>query len=159
PAEIVVSREGPVDDSVNIIAFRDAGGSLRAIIVNATCHPVYEMCIPMISPDYPGELTSLLDERYAVAVSLFLKGAAGNINPKGVSAGPEASRRHAEKLAKVVQRTIEQEVVEPTPYLQLGRSSLELATRLPHGEDVGVTITAQIAAVQVGSAAMMFLPG
>ena len=159
PAEIVVSRDGPVDDSVNVIAFRDFEGALKALIVNATCHPVYEMCIPMISPDYPGELTSLLDERYAGAVSLFLNGAAGNINPQGVSAGPEAARRHAEKLAEVVQRAVEQEVVEPAPYLQLGRSSLELATRLPQGDDIGVTLTAQIAAVQIGSAAIMFLPG
>lgn len=159
PAEIVVSRDGPVDDSVNIIAFNDSAGVLKAIIVNATCHPVYEMCIPMISPDYPGELTSLLDERYAGAVSLFLNGAAGNINPQGVSAGPAESRRHAETLADVVEKALQQAVVEPAPFLQLARSSFEIATRLPHGNDIGVTLNAEVAAVQIGSAAIVFIPG
>jgi neutral ceramidase len=158
-AEIVVSRDGPVDDSVNVIAFSDSAGGLKAIIVNATCHPVYEMCIPMISPDYPGELTSLLDDRYAGAVSLFLNGAAGNINPTGVSAGPAESLRHAEILAKVVGNALDQAVVESAPYLQLGRRSCELATRLPQGRDIGVTLHAEIAAIQIGSAAMVFIPG
>ena len=159
PPEIVVSRDGPVDDSVNVIAFTDNSGGLKAIIVNATCHPVYEMCIPMISPDYPGELTSLLDERYAGAVALFLNGAAGNINPTGVSAGPAESRRHAELLADVVGDALSQAVAEPSPYLALGRSSFELASRLPQGQDIGVTLTTEIAAIQIGSAAIVFIPG
>lgn len=158
-AEIVLSRGGPVDDSVNVIAFSDDAGERKAIIVNATCHPVYEMCIPMISPDYPGELTSLLDERYAGAVALFLNGAAGNINPQGVSAGPAESRRHAETLAEVVNEALTQAVVEPAPYLQLARSSFEIATRLPHGNDIGVTLNAEISAIQIGSAAIVFIPG
>lgn len=159
PAEIVISRDGPVDDSVNVIAFNDSEGELKAIIVNATCHPVYEMCIPMISPDYPGELTSLLDDRHAGAVSLFLNGAAGNINPTGVSAGPAESRRHAEALAQVVDAALNQAVVETSPYLQLGRSSFDLATRLPHGQEIGESVTAELAAIQIGSAAIVFIPG
>lgn len=159
PPEIVASRDGPVDDSVTVIAFSDNSGGLKAIIVNATCHPVYEMCIPMISPDYPGELTSLLDERYAGAVTLFLNGAAGNINPTGVSAGPAESRRHAEVLADVVGDALSQAFAESSPYLAFGRSSFDLATRLPQGQDIGVTLTAGIAAIQIGSAAILFIPG
>lgn len=159
PEDVVVSRDGPVDDSVNVIALHDHGGGLKAIIVNATCHPVYEMCIPMVSPDYPGELTSILDERFAGAVSLFLNGAAGNINPQSVSSGPTESRRHATVLAEVVSESLNQAVAETAPYLQLGRNAFEIATRLPHGQDIGVTLIAEVTAIQLGSAVIVFIPG
>ncbi|MBA3483631.1 MAG: hypothetical protein H0T51_17625, partial [Pirellulales bacterium] len=100
PADVLLSRDGAVDDSVNVATFRDGHGRLIALLVNATCHPVYEMCTPSVSPDYPGELTSMLDESYQGAVSLFLNGAAGNVNPSSVSSGPAESLRHAAALAK-----------------------------------------------------------
>lgn len=159
PADELLSRDGAVDDSVNVATFRDGDGRLIALLVNATCHPVYEMCAPSVSPDYPGELTTLLDESYDGAVSLFLNGAAGNVNPTSVSSGPAEARRHAEKLAESVHQTIEHATPEVAPHLQLRRHSIDLSTRLPRGEDVGVTLSAEIVGLRVGSAALMFLPG
>ena len=50
---------GPVDDSVNVLVARDVGdGRIVAMVVNATCHPVHEMCIPQISADFPGVLAA-----------------------------------------------------------------------------------------------------
>jgi neutral ceramidase len=130
-----------------------------ALLVNATCHPVYEMCAPSVSPDYPGELTTLLDETYAGAVSLFLNGAAGNVNPTSVSSGPAESLRHAAALVESVRLAIENATSELSPHLQLRRRSFDLATRLPRGEDVGVTLSAEIVGLRLGSAALVFLPG
>ena len=159
PTDVLLSRDGAVDDSVNVATFRDGDGRLIALIVNATCHPVYEMCTPSVSPDYPGELTSLLDGMYDGAVSLFLNGAAGNVNPTSVSSGPAEARRHAETLARSVQRAIENATPESSPHLHLRRQAFDLSTRLPRGEEVGVTLTAEIVGLRLGSAALMFLPG
>jgi neutral ceramidase len=158
-AEIILSRDGAVDDSVNVIAFNDKNGTPKAILINATCHPVYEMCMPVVSADYPGEVTHLLDVLYDGAVSLFLNGAAGNINPRKVSGGPDNSLAHAEALARAASEILDLATVERAPYVHLARSSCDLPSRLPDGEDVGVEVTASVAALRVGSAAIVFLPG
>ena len=159
PADVVVSRDGAVDDSVNVLAFRDRMGALKAVVVNATCHPVYEMCIPQVSSDFPGELATILDEQHPGAVTLFVNGAAGNVNPQGVSTGPSESRRHAESLGSTVNAILRAATVELAPYLELSRNALELATRLPNGDDVGVCLKTELAALQLGSAAIVFIPG
>ena len=84
PPEIVISRDGPVDDSVNILALRNESASLVALLVNATCHPVHEMCIREISPDYPGRMSVELQRRHPGCIAMFFNGAAGNINPPTV---------------------------------------------------------------------------
>lgn len=159
PADVIVSRDGAVDDSVNVLAFRDRAGALKAVVVNATCHPVYEMCIPQVSPDYPGELAAILEAQHPEAVAVFLNGAAGNVNPQGVSAGPSEARRHAESIGRVVNDILGAATVEPTPYVALSRHELELPTRLPSGDDVGVCLSTEIAALQLGSTAVVFIPG
>lgn len=159
PADVLVCRDGSVDDSVNVLAFRDRAGALKAIVVNATCHPVYEMCIPQVSPDFPGELAAILDEQHLGAVAVFLNGAAGNVNPQGVSAGASESRRHAESLGRIVNDILRTSTLEPAPYMKLSRNAFELSTRLPNGEDVGVSLRTEVAALQLGSAAIVFIPG
>jgi len=56
PPETVISREGAVDPTVNVAAFLGHSKEPVAVLVNGTCHPVHEMCIPRVSPDYPGEM-------------------------------------------------------------------------------------------------------
>jgi hypothetical protein len=51
PPETIISWDGPVDDAVNVAAFTNEADRIVALLVNATCHPVHEMCIPQISPD------------------------------------------------------------------------------------------------------------
>jgi hypothetical protein len=43
--------------------------------------------------------------------------------------------------------------------MKLSRNSFELPTRLPKGEDTGVMVRTEIAALQLGSAAIVFIPG
>jgi hypothetical protein len=157
-ADTILSRDGPVDDSVNVMAFRDAADRAVATLVNATCHPVYEMCQPQVSPDYPGELCALLDERNA-GVSLFLNGAAGNINPVGVSSGPVAARHHAHQLADAVERALHASKRSRDAELVLRRRVVQLPSRLPEGQVVGETIAAGLIGMRLGDAALVFLPG
>jgi neutral ceramidase len=159
PADIILSRDGAVDDSVNVLSFRDKEGRLTALLVNATCHPVYEMCIPHVSPDYPGELCSLLEQRYPDAHAIFLNGAAGNVNPQGVSSGPDAAKDHANKLAASVEQAIDASFPVASPKLLMRRRSLKLPTRLPSGIEVGHMLSTEIVAVSLGDVALIFLAG
>jgi neutral ceramidase len=157
--EIVLSREGAVDHSVNVASFRDADGNIAAVVVNATCHPVHEMCIPLVSSDYPGELVELLENSYIGSVAIFLNGAAGNINPTSVSSGAATARQHAEKLAVAVNTAISKSKIVTCPTIEVVRETFPLSTRLPDGDDTGVRIYAQVVGVVIGNAAFVFLPG
>ena len=160
PAEIMLSRDGPTDDSVHVAALRDlSSGRLVALLVNATCHPVYEMCIPLISPDYPGELSMTLEASHQGAVALFLNGAAGNINPKTVSAGSAEARRHADVLAKTVEDILTRTILASSQELTLQRRALSLPTRLPLGSQAGRMLATEFVGLRLGETAFLFLPG
>lgn len=159
PASIVLSREGAVDDSVNVLSLSDLDGALIATVVNATCHPVYEMCNPEVSPDYPGELCACLESAFPGAIALFLNGAAGNVNPRTVSAGADQARLHGERLYAAVQHALATATVEPNPVLSRRRRAFEVPSRLPDGVDRGAKTPAAIVALRLGRAALVFLPG
>ncbi|MDZ4818969.1 MAG: hypothetical protein SGJ20_08360 [Planctomycetota bacterium] len=158
-AESIISREGPVDDAVLVATFVDPQEQVVAMAVNATCHPVYEMCMPHVSPDYPGELTLLLEKKFPSATALFLNGAAGDINPTTVSSGPLAAQQHAARLAAAVHNAIDQSSRSASTIVSIRRDRLILPTRLPDGRDVGVTAEADVALLQIGDGAIAFLPG
>jgi hypothetical protein len=159
PADIVVSREGAVDDSVNVLWLSDRDGGVIAAVVNATCHPVYEMCNLEVSPDYPGELCECIEAEYPRAIALFLNGAAGNVNPTSVSGGAEHARLHAQRLFAAVQQALSTAVVEPDPVLGLYRRKFEVPSRVPGGAARGTTVYATVSTVRLGQASLVFLPG
>jgi hypothetical protein len=159
PAHTVLSREGATDDSVNVVSFRDDKDSLIAVLINATCHPVYEMCCPQVSPDYPGELSSKFEHEHPGGLALFLNGAAGNVNPKGVSAGPAAAQKHAERLSQAVNQVLENSTPVLSSQLLLRRRAFRLPTRLPDGMDVGQMLSTEVAGLRLGNAVCLFLPG
>jgi hypothetical protein len=162
PEEIVLSRGGPVDDSVNVLVARDLHdeASVIATVVNATCHPVHEMCIPRVSADYPGVVSATLEAAHPGSIALFLNGAAGNINPTTVSAGPEMSTRHGLALAGAVQRLLMAgNGLTDCEGVAFERRAVTLPTRLPNGRSEGRVLHAEIAALRVGPASFVFLPG
>ena len=159
PPETVISREGPVDDSVNIAAFTAESNQLVALIVNATCHPVHEMCIPQISPDYPGEMSLELERRYPGLAALFLNGAAGNINPPTVSGGPAEAERHGQRLAEVVAGSLDRLRSVESTGLALRRRAVALPARALSGKPAAKPMTTEIAALCLGEAAFLFIPG
>ena len=162
PDDIVLSRDGPVDDSVNLLVARDAReGQVVAMVVNATCHPVHEMCIPRVSADFPGILAGALEESHPGCVALFLNGAAGNINPTTVSAGRDASRRHGMALAAAIQRLLASGTMSESTNrrLALVRRAVALPSRSSTGRVEGGSLHAEVVGLRVGPMAFAFLPG
>jgi hypothetical protein len=162
PDDIVLSRDGPVDDSVNLLVAREVReGQVVAMLVNATCHPVHEMCIPRVSADFPGILSAALEEAHPGCVAQFLNGAAGNINPTTVSAGPDASRRHGMALAAAIQRLLASGTMSESTNqrISLARGAVALPSRSSTGRVEGDSLHAEVVGLRVGPMAFAFLPG
>lgn len=149
----------PTDDEVRVAACVDASGRPMAILVNATAHPVYEMCIKQVSPDYPGEMARLLEERHREATTLFFQGAAGNINSPQVSTGAADAHRHGRQLADLVDRALRSLRPVQGGDLAIRWRAINLPARTLTGEPQVEPLPAVIGAVRLGNAAMVFLPG
>jgi hypothetical protein len=80
-----VLERGPVDDTLTVLLFRDAGGQPIAAVAHFACHGT-AVCTQHIGGDIPGELARRIAELLA-APCLYLQGAAGDNNPRIVAAG------------------------------------------------------------------------
>lgn len=159
PTDTILGPEGPADDRVHVLAFLDATDQPLAVLVNATAHPVYEMCIKQVSPDYPGEFCRIFEARHTDARVLFLQGAAGNINSPKVSSGAADAIQHAEQLAGVVARTLGELRPVPGSELVLRWRQVNLPARDLKGETQAEPLRATVGAVRLGEAALVLLPG
>ena len=150
---------GPIDEQIRVLAFLDRSGRPAAILVNATAHPVYEMCIKQVSPDYPGELVRLLEARHPQTTALFLQGASGNINPPRVSTGAADAQRHARQLADRVDHALGNLRPVRGCELAIRWDCAKLPARDPSGKRQTKPLLATVGALRLGDAAMVFLPG
>lgn len=159
PPEIVLSRDGAVDSLVNVAVFHDSSAQPLCVLVNAASHAVHEMCCPRISSDYPGVMSAFLEDRYDGATVLFLNGAAGNLNPPTVSGGPAAADHHGRELGRIVENTLSR--VRPTEdeSFALLWQPVELPARTITGERSLEPLQTRLAALRLGGAAFLFLPG
>jgi len=79
--------KGEMDPYLFVMRFDDASGKPVAFIMNYACHAVTMIgntCLdgkPGVDPDFPGQVSRLLEERNPGAVALWTSGAAGDINP------------------------------------------------------------------------------
>ncbi len=83
--------DGPIDRTVDVIRIDDLAGKPLAVVMSAACHTVVLGPKTLsYSPDFIGPARELIELAIG-APSLFLQGAAGNINPAcGIgSGGPE----------------------------------------------------------------------
>ena len=73
----------PLDPRVGVIRIDGADGRVIAVVVNYACHPViFGPDNLRYSADYPSATARVVEEAFGQgAVSLFLQGAAGDINP------------------------------------------------------------------------------
>jgi neutral/alkaline ceramidase-like enzyme len=72
----------PVDPTVNVLQVKDAGGKIRAVVVNYACHPsVLGPDNYDYSADYPGAMKKYIEAQIPGATALFIQGGAGDINP------------------------------------------------------------------------------
>jgi len=159
PADKIISETGPQDDTVTLAALLDEDGRPIGMIANAACHPVHEMCLRQVAPDYPGEMCLALERRHRGTVCLFLNGAAGNLDPLGVSDGPQAARRHGLRLAEVVERALPDLSPSADTRLALARRSVSLPGKTLRGGPAQRPLRAEVAALRIGDLALVFLPG
>lgn len=156
---IVIPRTMPVDNRVNIAALVDDAERIVAWLVNATCHPIHEMCLPQVSPDYPGEMSLALERRHRGAIALFFNGCAGNINPTVSCGGPGNARAHGLALAAIAEKTLRTAVAVEADALSLRRRAVLLPARRLNGRAAKRPVRAELAALRIGQAAFLFLPG
>jgi hypothetical protein len=159
PPNEVLGPEGPVDDVVRVAAFVDRSDRAAAILVSFTAHPVVEMCIKSVSPDYPGETSLEIERRHPGSVALFLQGAAGNVNPPDVSAGAARARQYGQQLAESVERVLADLVRVDDSELALRWRTINLPARSITGEPASEPLVARIGALRIGQAAFVFPPG
>ena len=159
PPEVVIGPEGPVDDRVRVAAFVDRSDKPVAILVNFTMHPVLEMCIKHVSPDYPGEISLDLQRRHPGAEVLFLQGACGNINPPTTQRSAANARRYGQRLAKLVDETLDGLTPVEGDELALRWKAIRLPVRSVAGQPEACPLETRIGAARIGSAAFVFLPG
>jgi hypothetical protein len=159
PSDAVYGPEGPADEQIRVLAFADQADRPAAILVNATAHPVYEMCIKQVSPDYPGEMCRLLEGRHPGAAALMLQGTAGNINPPRVSSGAADAQWHGRRLADLVDQSLAGLCPIAGDELSLRWRSVRLPARTATGRPQAEPLAARIGALRIGQAALVFLPG
>ncbi len=79
--------KGAVDPTLTVLKFEDMQGKPIAFIINQACHAVTMIgntCLdgqPGLDPDFPGQVSRLLEEKYPGAVAMWTSGAAGDLNP------------------------------------------------------------------------------
>lgn len=159
PRRLAKEEEHSLDESVNVATFTDSEERLLASLVNATCHPVHEMCIPRISGDYPGVLSRELENRFEGNVCLFLNGAAGNINPLTVSGGAECAERHGLRLAEESLSALDTRREVETSTHRFCREGVSLPLRTMKGTPSRRRRRADVIAWRLGEAVFLFLPG
>jgi hypothetical protein len=142
------------------MTFVGESGNLVGAVVNAACHPVHEMCIPRVSPDYPGELCDEVERRHGGSIAMFLNGASGNLNPPVVTGGAGEARRHGLRLADAVDDCLrEPETMAQPVEVRLHRRTLRLPARKLDGAPSRRRLRAPLAALGMGDLALVFLPG
>lgn len=93
----------PVDYQLGVIRIEAIGGKPIATLINFACHPVIGgHRSQLLSADYPGVLTRLVEEATGVQC-MFLQGAAGDIDPFWTDISPaEGCFEQMEKMGKTI---------------------------------------------------------
>ncbi|WP_346319591.1 hypothetical protein [Chitinophaga sp. YIM B06452] len=151
----LLARE-PVDRRVHTVRFEGGDGGVIATLVHAVCHPVHEMCMPHISAEFPGEMCLALEASGKHGMPLFLNGAAGDINPPTVSAGPQYAQQHGKALAALAGR---ERGVPCTGAFRCIHSEIQLPVRPEAGVTKAAEALARLNAIAIGPLALVFIPG
>ncbi|MBL9167007.1 MAG: hypothetical protein JNN07_04635 [Verrucomicrobiales bacterium] len=149
----------PVDRRVRTLRFRESSGEILATVVHAACHPVNEMCLPYISPDYPGTLCDALSSEDNHGLVMFLNGASADLNPLTVSEGRGGSVRQGSALAAAVRDSLSRAQAIPNRAASWGQMARLLPTRTLAGAASQRPCRARLNVWAMGSVALLFLPG
>ncbi len=81
PDDANIVDRGALDESVTVL-LAEREGAPPVVLANFACHPVTVQVQPLISADFPGVGTAIVERTLGKgACCLFLQGAAGDINP------------------------------------------------------------------------------
>jgi len=119
-----VEKGGPIDPEVGVIRVDDIQDNPIALLINFSCHPVVMPGNTLISSDFPGRATSVVETVKKGVTGMFLQGACGDINPvltntgnleqPGVSLAAEALR-----VGEQIQTTEEAQIAAKTTNIKL----------------------------------------
>jgi hypothetical protein len=113
---------GPLDEDLDVVRFDDEGGRPLAALVGFGCHPIasggYNR---MLSADFPGVLTQEI-EMATGATTLFLNGAAAQINPYAEGASINFNIGNFE-MVQSLGASLAGAALEQWPQLKRGRRS------------------------------------
>ncbi|HRQ49689.1 MAG TPA: neutral/alkaline non-lysosomal ceramidase N-terminal domain-containing protein [Agriterribacter sp.] len=150
-------KKTPVDPRIKVIKFIAFDNRVVGSIIHCVCHPVHEMCVPAVSPDYPGELCDMLDASEDFGISLFLNGACGDINPPTVSCGNEYAAKHALAIAGTIRR-IKFYSIADRCIRHISTKSVLPSRNFP-GAPPPADCTARINVIRLGTLSIVLLPG
>ena len=149
---------GPLDRTMTVLSFRNSKGENLSTIFQMACHAV--SIYPYqdgISGDWPGAVSREL-ARTHTGESMFLQGAAGNVNPW--KRGEEAVHEMAKGLADNISVTYEYSAQLMTDSIRTDRSVAGLPLTDYARESTGLeNIDAEIQAITIGSLVLVTLPG
>ncbi|HIE51702.1 MAG TPA: hypothetical protein EYP85_08065 [Armatimonadetes bacterium] len=81
PPDDQIVRWGERDPTVGVLLFEGEDGTC-SVLSNFTCHPTTVQVQPLVSADYPGAATALVEQAMpGCTACLFTQGAGGNVNP------------------------------------------------------------------------------
>ena len=118
-------RKGAICDALPFCVFKDAGGSVVALLFSVSCHPsmIYECAI---SAEYPGAAMRLLNAHFQTDGSMFLQGAGGETKPRHIADGDKRICPSMEcSLARI-------QLVAEHHHAQVGTSHPQLSQRSPN---------------------------
>ncbi|MBN1581717.1 MAG: hypothetical protein JXA89_13515 [Anaerolineae bacterium] len=117
---------GAIDRAVGVLRIDSVGGTPLACVVNFQTHPVSQGgSVDHISADYPGKMREVV-EGLTGAQSLFLQGAAGNINAVIMEPCYESARTLGVRLGCEVVRVWETIVPQAASGIEVQRGSVDL---------------------------------
>jgi len=122
--------KGPMDTNVGVLRVEDLSGNVKAIVYNFACHPtVLSAENLLITADYPGYASNVIEETKKDAVALFTNGAFGDISTRFTRRGQTfaEAERLGTILAAEVLKTLEQ--IETTDRVKV--KALSRGVKLP----------------------------
>ncbi len=128
-----VHKDGPVDETLRVLAAREPQSKLRLACAHYTCHPVVmPIDIRFASADFPGRLVRDVEKDHPGASAAFFQGALGDINPIRVWQGVDAAQDIGRTLASATRQVIEGITYSSAATLNCAVESCALPLNLEH---------------------------
>lgn len=142
--------EGPIDPEVAVLAVKDAQGKLMGLLVNHAMHP--NSAGVGIGAGVPGWLEMILRKRAGCPMTLFLNGAAGNLQVHSVRKRPieDSETELASRLARDVREALKLMVFESKAPIQTISRTVDLPFRKVTPEEIKGTVKGTVRAGEPG---------